>query len=143
MVTNNKIEHAYTSQNIKTQKCVMIYIWEQISIDEGDIKNPNKIPIKEKPTQFWGRRLELEKSIFKNSSTLVKKVVEKFENANENGDSKVLVTIFINHTEQICRETFLDSNRDNSSVPEWVTFAKSQMMEILGTCIECWWKDFI
>ena len=34
----------------------------------------------------------MEKSIFKNSSTLANEIVKKVENANENGDSEVSVT---------------------------------------------------
>ena len=56
MATSNKIKC------VKAQECAMNNkLGTDInSIDEGDIKNPNKIPTEAKPTQFWGRRLELE-----------------------------------------------------------------------------------
>ena len=53
----------------------------------------------------------------------------------------MLVTTFKSHTEQVCRETFLDGNGDISSLLECVTVTKGQMMEILETRIESWWKD--
>ena len=83
MATGNKIELAYTSQDVKAQECAMINkLGTDInSFDEGDIKNPNKIPEESKPTQFWGRRLELEKSIFNISRILVNEIVVKVENA--------------------------------------------------------------
>ena len=54
MATSNIIEHAYTSQYIKAQKCMMINkLGTDInSTDDGDIKNSNKIPTEAKPTQF-------------------------------------------------------------------------------------------
>ena len=78
MATSNKIERAYTSQDIKTQKYAMVNKMETDinSIDKGDIKNLNKIPTEAKPTLFWARRLELEKSILENSSILVNDIVE-------------------------------------------------------------------
>jgi len=85
---------------------------------EGDIKNPNKIPMEAKPTQFWGRRLELEKSNFKYWSVLINEIVTKFEYAKENGDAEVLVTTLREHTEKVCKEALLDGNSENSSFPE-------------------------
>ena len=92
---------------------------------EGDIKNPKKIPMEAKPTQFWGRRLELEKSNFKYWSVLINEIVTKFEYAKENGDAEVLVTTLKDHIEKFCKETFLDGNCKNPTLPEWVTVAKS------------------
>ena len=85
----------------------------------------------------------MEKSIFKNSSILAKKIITKVENAKENDDKEVLVTALKQHVEKICKETFLDNNGENPSLPEWVTVAKSQMVETLLTSMEAWWKDFI
>ena len=97
------------------------------SIDESDIKTPNKLPSEAKPTQFRGRRLELEKSIFKNPSVLVNEIITKVDAVKENSDSKVLVTALKQCT-KICKETFLDGNGENPALQEWVTVAKSQMM---------------
>ena len=42
MATSNKIESAYTSQDVKAQECAIIKLGTEInSIDEGDMKNPN------------------------------------------------------------------------------------------------------
>ena len=106
------------------------------SIDESDIKTPNKLPFEAKPTQFWGRRLELQKLIFKNLSVLFNETVTKVDAANENGGSEVLATALQQHTEKICKETFLDANGENPALPEWVTVAKSQMMETFSTNTE-------
>ena len=35
------------------------------------------------------------------------------------------------------------NNGENLSLPEWVTVAKSQMIETLSTSTEAWWKDFL
>ena len=113
---------------MKAQECAMIgKLGSDInSIDASDIKNSNKVPLEAKPTQFWGRRLELEKSVFKNSSFLVNEIVTKVENATENDDKEVLFAVLKQHVEKICKETFLDNNGENPSLPEWVTVAKSQ-----------------
>ena len=59
MATSNKIERAYTSQDVKAQECAIISKdgSDINSIDESD--TPNKLLMDAKPTQFWGRRLEL------------------------------------------------------------------------------------
>ena len=46
MATNNKIDLAYTSEDVRAQECANISkLRTDISrIDKGDIKNPNKIP---------------------------------------------------------------------------------------------------
>ena len=85
----------------------------------------------------------MEKSIFKISSILAKEITPEVENAKENDDKEVLVTVLKQHVDKICKETFLDNNGENSSLPEWVTVAKSQMVETLLTGMEAWWKDFI
>ena len=56
-------------------------------------ENATVIPLEAKPTEFWGNGFELEKSIFKNSSTLVNQLVKKGKNADENGDYEMLDTI--------------------------------------------------
>ena len=71
------------------------------SLDASDIKNPNKLPLEAKPTQFWGRILEVEKSVFKNSIIRVNEIVTKVENAKENNDKEVLVTVLKQHAEKI------------------------------------------
>ena len=101
------------------------------SIDESDIKTPNKLLMEAKRTQFWGRRLELGKSIFKTSSILVNEIGTKVDAANENGDTEVLVSAFKQYTEKVCKENFLDGNGENPVLPEWVKVAKSKMMETL------------
>ena len=53
-----------------------------------------------KPTQLSDRRLELEKSVFKNSSILINEIVSNVENARENGDAEVLVTNLKEHIKQ-------------------------------------------
>ena len=63
------------------------------SIDTSDIKNSNKLHLEAKSTQFWGRRLELEKYIFKNSSILVNEIASKVESAKENNDKVVIITV--------------------------------------------------
>ena len=85
----------------------------------------------------------MEKSIFKISSILAKEITPEVENAKENDDKEVLVTVLKQHVDKICKETFLDNNGENPSLPEWVTFAKSQMVETFLTSTEAWWKDFI
>ena len=85
----------------------------------------------------------MKKSIFKTSSILAKEIITKVENAKENDDKEVLVTVLKQHTERICKETFLDNNGENPSLPEWVKVAKSQVAETLFTKMEAWWKDFI
>ena len=50
---------------------------------------------------------------------------------------------FKQHTERIYKETFLDNNGENPSLPEWVLVAKSQITETLSTNTKAWWKDFI
>ena len=135
MAAINKIERAYTPQDVKAQECAMIgKLGSDInSIDASDIKKPNKLPLETKPTQFWGRILEVEKSVFKNSSILVNKIETKVENAKENNDKEVLVTVLKQHAERICKETFLDNNGENPTLSEWFTVAKSQMIETLST----------
>ena len=125
MATSYKIERAWTPKDVKAFDCAMISkLGSDInSIDEGDIRNPNKLPLEANPTSFLGCRLKLEKSIFKNSSILVKEFVNKIENAKES-----------NHKE---------NNGENPSLPEWVTVANSQMTETLLTNIEAWWKESI
>ena len=79
------------TQYVRAQECAMISkLGSDInSIGASDIKNPNKIPSEAKPTQFWDRRLKLEKSVFKNSSVLFNEIVTKVEKTAENGDSEV------------------------------------------------------
>ena len=59
MATSNKIERAWTSQDVKALDCAMISkLGPDInSIDEGDIRNPNKLPLEANPTSFSGCRL--------------------------------------------------------------------------------------
>ena len=94
-----------------------------------------------KPTQFRGRRLELEKSVFKNSSILVSEIGTKVEEDTENDDREVLVTALNQYTKKICKKTFLDGNSENPPLLEWVTVEKSQMIETLSTNTEAWWKN--
>ena len=68
-----------------------------------------------------------------NSSILVKEMVAKVENAKENDDKEVLITVLKQHTDTICKETFLDNNGDHQSLPDWVTVVKSQILETLST----------
>ena len=78
-------------QDVKALDCAMINkLGTDInSFDQADISNPNKLPLEAKPTDFWGRKLELKKSIFKNSNILVKEIVTKIKNAKENDDKEV------------------------------------------------------
>ena len=111
MATSTKIECAYTFQDVKAQQegAMISKLGTDInSINEGDIKNPNKIPTEAKPTQFWVRRLELEKSIFKNSSTIVNEIVDKAEKATEKCDTEVLVTTLEENIERV--KTHLSHN---------------------------------
>ena len=126
MAASNKNGRAWTPQDVKALECAMISkLGTDInSIDQADIQNPNKLPLEAKPTDFWGRRLNLEKSIFKNSNILVKEIVTKIQNAKENDDKEVKITVLKQHTEKICKETFLDNNGDNPSLPEWMSKAK-------------------
>ena len=62
----------------------------------------------------------MKKSIFKNSSIQVKEIVNKIENAKDDDVKEVLVTVLKQHTERIIKETFLDNNGENPSLPEWV-----------------------
>ena len=82
MAASNKNGRAWTPQDVKALECAMISkLGTDInSIDQADIRNPNKLPLKAKPTNFWCRRLKLEKSNFKNSSILAKDIVNKIEN---------------------------------------------------------------
>ena len=82
---NSKIELAWTPQDVKALDCAMISKlgFDINSIDAADVQNPNKLPLEAKPTIFWGQSLELEKSIFKNSSILVKEIMTKVENAKK------------------------------------------------------------
>ena len=144
MASSNKNERAWTPQDVKALECAMINKLEIgiTSIDQAQIPNPNKLPLEAKPTDFWGRKLELEKSIFINSSILVKEMVAKVENAKENDDKEVLIAVLKQHTDTICKETFLDNNGDHQSLPDWVTVVKSQILETLSTNTENWWKEF-
>ena len=101
MATSNKIERAWTPQDVRALDCAMISkLGTDInSIDAADIRNPNKLPLEAKPTLFWGWRLELEKSIFKNSSILAKQIITKVENAKENDDKEVLITTLKQHVD--------------------------------------------
>ena len=83
------------------------------------------------PTKFPRKR-----SIFKISSVLVNEIVIKVEEATENGDSEVLVTIHKEHIEKVCKETFLDGNGETPTTPEGVMVVKIQMMETLSTNTE-------
>ena len=67
MASSNKNERAWTPQDVTELDCAMIdKLGTDInSIDQADILNPNKLPLEAKPTDFWGRTLELEKSILK------------------------------------------------------------------------------
>ena len=109
MASSNKNEHAWTPLDVKALEYAMINKLEIgiTSIDQAQIPNPNKLPLEAKPTDFWGRKLELEKSIFINSSILVKEMVAKVENAKENDDKEVPLTVLKQHTDTICKETFL------------------------------------
>ena len=91
MASNFKNDRAWTPQDVKALECAMMNQLEIgfTSIDRDEIPNPNKLPLDAKPTDFMGRKLELEKSIFINSSILVKEMVAKVENAKENDDKEV------------------------------------------------------
>ena len=143
MASSNKNERAWTPQDVKALECAMLNKLEIgfTSIDRDEIPNPNKLPLDAKPTDFWGRKLELEKSIFINSSILTKEMVAKVENAKENDDKEVLNTVLKQHMDTICKETFLDNNGDLQSLPDWVTVVKSQILETLSTNTEYWWKE--
>ena len=132
-------------QDVKALEYAMINKLEIgiTSIDQAEIPNPNKLPLEAKPTDFWGRKLELEKSVFINSSILVKEMVTKVENAKENDDKEVLIAVLKQHIDTICKETFLVNNGNNQSLPDWVTIIKSQILETLSTNAENWWKDFL
>ena len=95
MASSNKNERAWTPQDVKALDCAMINKLEIgiTSIDQADIPNPNKLPLEAKPTDFRGRKLELEKSVFINSSILVKGIVTKVENAKENDHKEVLIAV--------------------------------------------------
>ena len=103
MASSNKNERAWTPQDVKALECAMINKLEIgiTSIDQAEIPNPNKLPLEAKPTDFWGRKLELEKSIFINSSILVKEMVAKVENAKENDDKEVLFAVLIEIRERL------------------------------------------
>ena len=79
MATSNKNERAWTPQEVKALDCAMINELEIgiTSIDQAEIPNPNKLPLEALPTDFWGRKLESEKSILTNSSILTKKRLPK------------------------------------------------------------------
>ena len=79
MATSNKNERARTPQEVKALDCATINELEIgiTSIDQAEIPNPNKLPLEAKPTDFWGRKLESEKSILINSSILTKKWLPK------------------------------------------------------------------
>ena len=68
MASSNKNECAWTPQDVKALECAMINKLEIgiTSIDQAEIPNPNKLPLEAKPTDFWRRKLELEKSVFIN-----------------------------------------------------------------------------
>ena len=144
MAAKNNNERAWTPQDVKALECAMLNKLEIgfTSIDRDEIPNPNKLPLDAKPTDFMGRKLELEKSIFINSSILTKEMVAKVENAKENDDKEVLNTVLKQHMDTICKETFLDNNGDHQSLPDWVTVVKSQILETLATSTETWWKEF-
>ena len=144
MASNFKNDRAWTPQDVKALECAMLNKLEIgfTSIDRDEIPNPNKLPLDAKPTDFMGRKLELEKSIFINSSILTKEMVAKVENAKENDDKEVLNTVLKQHMDTICKETFLDNNGDHQSLPDWVTVVKSQILETLATSTENWWKEF-
>ena len=74
MATSNSNERAWTPQDVKALECAMLNKLEIgfTSIDNDEIPNPNKLSLDAKPTDFWGRKLELEKSVFINSSIMVK-----------------------------------------------------------------------
>ena len=109
MASNFKNDRAWTPQDVKALDCAMMNQLEIgfTSIDRDEIPNPNKLPLDAKPTDFMGRKLELEKSIFINSSILTKEMVAKVENAKENDDKEVLNTVLKQHIDTICKETFL------------------------------------
>ena len=81
MAASNKIERAWTSQNVKALECAMISkLGSDInSIDEADIQNINKVPLEVKLTESWGRRIDLEKSIFKIQTSWSKKLLPKLK----------------------------------------------------------------
>ena len=99
-------EPAWTPQDVKALDCAMINKLEIgiTSIDKDEIPNPNKLPLDAKPTDFWGRKLELEKSIFINSSILTKEMVAKVENAKENDDKEGLNTVLKQPMYTICKK---------------------------------------
>ena len=57
MAASNKIERAYTSQDVRAQEFAMLSKLgiDIKSIDEGDIKNPNKIPTEAKTNTVMGQ----------------------------------------------------------------------------------------
>ena len=61
----------------------------------------------------------------------------------ENDDKEVLITALKQYVDKICKETFLDNNGEDPSLPDWVMVAISNMIETLSTNTESWWKDFI
>ena len=79
MATSNKNERAWTPQEVKALDCAMINELEIgiTSMDQAEIPNPNKLPLEALLTDFWGRKLESEKSILTNSSILTKKRLPK------------------------------------------------------------------
>ena len=79
MASSNEYERAWTPQDVKSLDCAMLNKLEIgiTSIDQAEIPNPSKLPLEAKPTDFWVRKLESEKSIFINSSILVKKWLPK------------------------------------------------------------------
>ena len=96
MATKNSNERAWTPQDVKALECAMLNKLEIgfTSIDNDEIPNPNKLSLDAKPTDFWGRKLELEKSIFINSSILTKEMVSKVENAKENDETPRSIRVF-------------------------------------------------
>ena len=54
----------------------------------------------------------------------------------------MLVTTLNQYTKKICKETFLDDNSETALL-EWVTVAKSQMIENLSTNMEAWGRYII
>ena len=75
----------------------------------------------------------MEKYIFKNSSYFVNDFQIKLKKTTDNGDAGVSAITLEEHIEKVCKETFLDGNGNNSSLPKLVTVDKIQVMEILGT----------
>ena len=61
----------------------------------------------------------------------------------ENDDKEVLITALKQYVDKICKETFLDNNGEDPSLPDWVMVAISNMIETLSTNTESWWKYFI